>query len=87
MRAETVRIGKTLKRVEKYEIIRELGKGGIGIVYLGKHRKLKNYVAIKSLLPSSLNVDYLYEKFKKEAELGAQLGEHPNIVKVDILAS
>ncbi len=82
MRAETVRIGKTLKRVEKYEIIRELGKGGIGIVYLGKHRELKNYVAVKSLLPSSLNVDYLYEKFKKEAELGAQLGEHPNIVKV-----
>lgn len=82
MRAETIRIGKHLKRVEKYEILKELGRGGIGIVYLGKHEELTNYVAIKSLLPSSLNVDYLFDKFKQEAKLGARLGDHPNIVKV-----
>lgn len=78
---KTIRLGQVLKKVGKYEILKELGKGGIGIVYLGRHEKLGGYSAIKTLLPSSLNYQYLMDKLDFEAKIGAQF-THPNIVKV-----
>jgi len=87
MKATTVRIKGELKEVEKYEILKPLGEGGIGIVYLARHKELENYVAIKELLETTkLYFDHLLQLFEQEAKLCAKLSVHPNIIKVmDIL--
>ena len=87
MKTKTVRIKGELKEVEKYEILKPLGEGGIGIVYLARHKELENYVAIKELLETTkLYFNHLLELFEQEAKLSAKLSVHPNIIKVmDIL--
>ena len=42
-----------LTTIGRYEIIRKLGAGGAGVVYLGKDRYIKRYVAIKMANPTS----------------------------------
>jgi len=65
----------------KYEIIKELGRGGFGIVYKAFDTILKRQVALKVLHPT-LTVDPLFQKrFQREAELAAQMN-HPNIVPI-----
>ena len=63
---------------ERYEIIRELGKGGMGEVYLAEDKNLKRRVAIK-LLPHAFALDKArLARFEREARLLASLN-HPNI--------
>jgi serine/threonine protein kinase len=62
-----------------YRLIRLLGKGGFADVYLGQHRRLNTYAAIK-LLHTRLSNDDI-EKFQKEAQTIANL-RHPSIVRV-----
>ena len=66
----------------KCEVERLLGEGGMGAVYLGKHKTLGIPVAIK-VLPRYLDIkDPEYaRRFFREARLAAQMN-HPNIVKV-----
>jgi serine/threonine protein kinase/formylglycine-generating enzyme required for sulfatase activity len=63
-----------------YEILDELGRGGMGIVYKAQHRELKRLVAIKMVLAGGLERDEV-SRFLREAEAVAQL-EHPNIIQV-----
>lgn len=64
-----------------YKIIRELGKGPLGTVYLVEHRFIKRPFVLK-LLPSSLNSDpQFYDRFQQHIQRTALL-THPNIVKV-----
>ncbi len=64
-----------------YEIGQEIGRGGLGVVYQGRHRGLGRAVAIK-LLSSSVAADAgLRERFIFEARLVAAL-DHPHIVPV-----
>ncbi|MFT4127856.1 MAG: serine/threonine-protein kinase [Gordonia sp. (in: high G+C Gram-positive bacteria)] len=64
-----------------YTVVRLLGAGGMGSVYLARHPRLPRNQALKVLAPS-LGVDpTLRERFTREAELSAQL-DHPNIVTV-----
>lgn len=69
--------------LEQYEIIKELGKGGMGEVYLAKDKKLGRKVAIKLLKISSFvesnQKEEIIARFKKEARAIAQLS-HNNIV-------
>jgi serine/threonine protein kinase len=65
----------------KYEIIKELGSGGMGVVYLGRQLSLDRHVAIKSLSSSVSHTEQERERFKNEALILARLG-HPNIVQV-----
>ena len=66
---------------EKYRIIRELGHGGMGVVYLAEDVRLKRTVALK-VLYEHLNRDSAFvERFKKEAQSVSSL-HHPNIVAV-----
>lgn len=64
-----------------YTIVKELGQGGMGMVYLCHDELLQRDVAIKMLLPElTTNRDTL-EGFIQEARLAAQL-EHPNVVTI-----
>ncbi|MEO7512151.1 MAG: serine/threonine-protein kinase, partial [Gemmatimonadaceae bacterium] len=65
----------------QYRLEREIGRGGMGIVYLARDLKLDREVAIKTL-PHDLATDALIrERFLREARTAAALS-HPNIVPV-----
>ncbi|HLV24910.1 MAG TPA: serine/threonine-protein kinase [Gemmatimonadales bacterium] len=65
----------------QYEVVREIGRGGMGIVYLGRDLRLKRLVAIKLLPPELAYRSEIRTRFLKEAETAAQLS-HPNIVPI-----
>src|SRR6188472_1509298 len=64
-----------------YELDREIGRGGMGIVYKAKDRRLKRQVAIKVLPPELAFRSEIKSRFLREAETAAQLN-HPNIVDI-----
>jgi serine/threonine-protein kinase len=64
-----------------YEVDREIGRGGMGIVYRAKDRRLKRVVAIKILPPELAFRSEIRSRFLREAETAAQLS-HPNIVPI-----
>src|SRR5881398_1132965 len=64
-----------------YELETEVGRGGMGIVYCARDRRLKREIAIKVLPPElSFRAD-IRQRFLREAETAAQLN-HPNIVPI-----
>src|SRR3954470_19150219 len=64
-----------------YTIIRRLGSGGMGEVYLVQHPRLPRREALK-ILPASLTDDAEFrERFHREADIAATLW-HPNIVAI-----
>jgi serine/threonine protein kinase len=74
----TARIG-TL--VDKYTIVRVLGRGGMGAVYEARHSKLARRVAIKFLLPDFAANREVLRRFENEAKAAGGL-EHPNLAAV-----
>ncbi|MGH7622777.1 MAG: serine/threonine-protein kinase, partial [Gemmatimonadaceae bacterium] len=65
----------------QYDIERELGRGGMGIVYLAHDVKLDREVAIKVLPPQLAGTPEVRERFLREARTAARL-THPNIVAI-----
>ena len=63
-----------------YEIDRELGEGGMGMVFEAHHRRLGHTVALKVLAPQLARNETLVRRFEQEARVQANL-KHPNIVK------
>jgi eukaryotic-like serine/threonine-protein kinase len=72
---------KKLPTVPGYEILRELGRGGMGVVYLARQMKLHRPVALKMILAGVLTEDEDLARFQSEAEILSQF-QHPNIVQV-----
>ena len=64
-----------------YELDREIGRGGMGIVYRAKDKRLKRMVAVKVLPPEFGYRSEIKTRFLREAETAAQLN-HPNIVPI-----
>ena len=64
-----------------YRLERELGQGGMGVVYEASHLRLSRRFAIKVLRPALLSEPDLLRRFRREAEITSQLG-HPHIVEV-----
>ncbi|MBV8879499.1 MAG: serine/threonine protein kinase, partial [Planctomycetaceae bacterium] len=70
----------------KYRLLRELGRGGMGIVYEALDTELNRKVALKTMIvnpaadPKDARLDE--ERFLREAQLSASLTKHPNIVSV-----
>ncbi len=58
---------------QQYEVIRPLGQGGMGAVYLARERALERYVAIKVLRPDLAAAPDSRERFRREARVAAQL--------------
>ncbi len=65
----------------RYSIDRELGRGGMGIVYLAREVQLDRLVAIKLLPPEHALDDERRARFAHEARLAAKLS-HPNIIPI-----
>jgi len=64
-----------------YELENEIGRGGMGIVYCARDKRLKREIAVKVLPPElSFRAD-IRQRFLREAETAAQLS-HPNIVPI-----
>ena len=64
-----------------YELDREIGRGGMGVVYKSRDKRLKRTVAIKVLPPELAFRSEIRTRFLREAETAAQLS-HPNIVPI-----
>lgn len=63
-----------------YDMIRVLGRGGMGCVTLGREQKSGRAVAIKTLLPEAAVSDKAMRRFMREIEVAASL-KHPHIVE------
>ncbi len=68
------------KRLGDYEILREIGHGGMGVVYQAQHRLLNQVVAIKVLPESSLGDRQAIRRFQREMLSIGRLN-HPNIIR------
>src|SRR4051812_46675345 len=64
-----------------YELDSEVGRGGMGIVYRARDKRLKRHIAIKVLPPELAFQSAIKTRFLREAETAAQLS-HPNIVPI-----
>jgi tetratricopeptide (TPR) repeat protein len=64
-----------------YVILGELGRGGMGVVYRGRHRRLKRPAALKMFRPGRIPSPRELARFRAEAEAVARL-QHPNIVQI-----
>ncbi len=73
--------GKRLDRVGDYRIIREVGRGGMGIVYEAEQESLRRRVALKVLPKQHAADEKSLERFQREARAAARM-HHTNIVPV-----
>jgi eukaryotic-like serine/threonine-protein kinase len=66
---------------ERYQILREIGRGGMGVVYEAEHVDLGKRVAIKVMLDKYANDDEAIARFKREAFAASRIG-NPHIIDV-----
>ena len=70
-----------LERIGDYDIVRELGRGGMGVVFQAVHRSLGRRVAVKVIPAAALDNESYIARFRREARAAAKL-HHTNIVSV-----
>ena len=75
----TVELPEPPARLDEYDLLSELGRGGMGRVYLARHRRMDRQVAIKMLMPDLVTNPAALKRFHREVTMAAKL-VHPNIV-------
>ncbi len=73
--------GSLPRRLGEYELVRELGRGGMGIVFEAKQGALDRRVAVKILPGSAIYDEHTRRRFLREARIIARL-RHPQIVPI-----
>ncbi|HBE69784.1 MAG TPA: hypothetical protein DDW52_16690 [Planctomycetaceae bacterium] len=74
-------VGNLPNQIGPYQLKRQLGRGGMGVVFAGRHVGLEKDVAIKMLPLQTLRSPSLLQRFHVEARASAAM-DHPNIVPV-----
>jgi hypothetical protein len=69
------------RKVGSWVLEKELGRGGMGSVFLARHASLPTFAAVKVLSPGLESEDSFRQRFQREADLQAQL-RHPNVARV-----
>src|SRR5262245_13760177 len=70
-----------LPEIPGYILLRELGRGGMGVVYLARQQMPNRLVALKLLLHGQYATNQSKQRFTKEAEVIARL-QHRNIIQI-----
>ncbi len=72
--------GELPKKLNQYRILSELGRGGMGAVYMAEHEMLRKIVALKVLKPELTTGPEFVERFRREMLAVGRL-DHPNIIR------